>query len=214
METHRVLVADDHEDFRRGLEALLAATPALEVVGTAGDGAMAVALALDLQPDVVLMDLHMPRVNGIDATAQIVRSSPHIGVLVLTMMDDEESVFAAVRAGARGYLLKGARRGEIVRAVQAVGAGEVIFGPGIADRVMTYFSSARTRPAADAFPDLTERERVVLAMIAAGEENGEIARRLGLSIKTVRNHASNIFTKLQVAHRAQAIVKAREAGLG
>lgn len=214
MESHRVLVADDHEDFRRGLEALLAATPAIEVVGTAADGAMAVALALDLQPDVVLMDLHMPRVNGIDATAQIVQSSPHIGVLVLTMMEDEESVFAAVRAGARGYLLKGARRGEIVRAVQAVGAGEVIFGPGIADRVMSYFSSARSRPAADAFPDLTERERVVLGLIAEGKENGEIARQLGLSVKTVRNHASNIFTKLQVAHRAQAIVKAREAGLG
>ena len=165
MEPHRVLVADDHEEFRRGIEALLAATPAVEVVGTAADGALAVAMALDLQPDVVLMDLHMPRLNGIDATAQIVRSSPHIGVLVLTMMEDEESVFAAVRAGARGYLLKGARRAEITRAVQAVGAGEVIFG-------------------------------------------------LDLSIKTVRNHASNIFTKLQVAHRAQAIVKAREAGLG
>lgn len=214
MESHRVLVADDHDDFRRGLEALLAAAPSVEVVGTAADGAMAVALALELQPDVVLMDLHMPRVNGIDATAQIVRSSPHIGVLVLTMMEDEESVFAAVRAGARGYLLKGARRGEIVRAVQAVGAGEVIFGPGIADRVMTYFSSARTRPVGDAFPDLTERERVVLGLIAEGKENGEIARQLGLSVKTVRNHASNIFTKLQVAHRAQAIVKAREAGLG
>lgn len=214
MDRHRVLVADDHEDFRRGLEALLAATPAVEVVGTAADGAMAVALALELQPDVVLMDLHMPRVNGIDATAQIVQSSPHIGVLVLTMMEDEESVFAAVRAGARGYLLKGARRGEIVRAVQAVGAGEVIFGPGVADRMMAYFSSARRRPAADAFPDLTERERVVLGLIAEGKENGEIARQLGLSVKTVRNHASNVFTKLQVAHRAQAIVKAREAGLG
>ena len=215
MESHRVLVADDHEDFRKGLEALLSATPAVEVVGTAADGAMAVALALDLQPDVVLMDLHMPRVNGIDATAQIVRSSPHIGVLVLTMMEDEESVFAAVRAGARGYLLKGARRGEIVRAVQAVGAGDVIFGPGIADRMMAYFSSGhRGRPAADAFPDLTERERVVLGLIAEGKENGEIARQLDLSVKTVRNHASNIFTKLQVAHRAQAIVKAREAGLG
>ncbi|MFC7361412.1 response regulator [Nocardioides astragali] len=214
MESHRVLVADDHEEFRRGLEALLAAAPAIEVVGTAADGAMAVALALELQPDVVLMDLHMPRVNGIDATAQIVQSSPHIGVLVLTMMEDEESVFAAVRAGARGYLLKGARRGEIVRAVQAVCAGEVIFGPGIADRVMSYFSSARSRPAAGAFPDLTERERVVLGLIAEGKENGEIARQLGLSVKTVRNHASNIFTKLQVAHRAQAIVKAREAGLG
>lgn len=214
MDIHRVLVADDHEDFRRGLEALMAATPAVEVVGTAGDGAMAVALALDLQPDVVLMDLHMPRVNGIDATAQIVRSSPHIGVLVLTMMEDDESVFAAVRAGARGYLLKGARRDEIVRAVQAVGAGEVIFGPGIADRVMTYFSAARRRPVADPFPDLTDRERAVLGLIAAGKENGEIARQLAVSVKTVRNHSSNIFAKLQVAHRAQAIVKAREAGLG
>lgn len=214
MDTHRVLVADDHEEFRRGLEALLAAAPGLEVVGTAGDGAMAVALALDLQPDVVLMDLHMPRVNGIDATARIVQSSPHIGVVVLTMMEDEESVFAAVRAGARGYLLKGARRGEITRAVQAVGAGEVIFGPGIADRVMAYFAGARSRPTADVFPDLTDRERVVLGLIAEGKENGEIARQLGLSVKTVRNHASNIFAKLQVAHRAQAIVKAREAGLG
>ena len=214
MDTHRVLVADDHEEFRRGLEALLAAAPGVEVVGTAGDGAMAVALALDLQPDVVLMDLHMPRVNGIDATARIVQSSPHIGVVVLTMMEDEESVFAAVRAGARGYLLKGARRGEITRAVQAVGAGEVIFGPGIADLVMAYFAGARSRPTADAFPDLTDRERVVLGLIAEGKENGEIARQLGLSVKTVRNHASNIFAKLQVAHRAQAIVKAREAGLG
>jgi DNA-binding NarL/FixJ family response regulator len=214
MDSQRVLIADDHDEFRHGLEALLAATPAIDVVGTAADGALAVAMALDLQPDVVLMDLHMPRVNGIDATAQIVRSSPHIGVLVLTMMEDEESVFAAVRAGARGYLLKGARRGEITRAVQAVGAGEVIFGPGIADRVMTYFAGVRTRPAADAFPELTDRERVILGLIAEGKENGEIARQLDLSIKTVRNHASNIFTKLQVAHRAQAIVKAREAGLG
>jgi DNA-binding NarL/FixJ family response regulator len=214
MDTQRVLIADDHEDFRKGLAALLAATPSVEVVGSAADGAMAVALALDLQPDVVLMDLHMPRVNGIDATAQIVASSPHIGILVLTMMEDEESVFAAVRAGARGFLLKGARRAEITRAVQAVGAGEVIFGPGIADRVMAYFSGVRSRPVADAFPDLTDRERVVLGLIAEGRENGEIARQLGLSVKTVRNHASNIFTKLQVAHRAQAIVKAREAGLG
>ena len=196
MEPHRVLVADDHEEFRRGIEALLA-----------------VAMALDLQPDVVLMDLHMPRLNGIDATAQIVRSSPHIGVLVLTMMEDEESVFAAVRAGARGYLLKGARRAEITRAVQAVGAGEVIFGPGIADRMMAYFAGARSRPTADAFPDLTDRERVVLGLIAEGKENGEIARQLDLSIKTVRNNASNIFNKLQVAHSAQSIVKDREAGM-
>lgn len=214
MDSHRVLIADDHEEFRRGLEALLAAAPAIEVVGTAGDGAMAVALALDLQPDVVLMDLHMPRVNGIDATAQIVQSSPHIGVLVLTMMEDEESVFAAVRAGARGYLLKGARRSEIVRSIEAVGSGEVIFGPGIAERMMTYFRTVRSRPAPEAFPDLTERERVILGRIAEGLDNATIARELSLSVKTVRNHSSNIFAKLQVAHRAQAIVLAREAGLG
>lgn len=213
-EALRVLIADDHDDFRHGLEALLSAAPSIDVVGTASDGAMAVALSLDLQPDVILMDLHMPRLNGVEATARIVQSSPHIGVVVLTMMEDQESVFAAVRAGARGYLLKGARRAEITRAVAAVGAGEVIFGPGIADQVMAYFAAARARPAADAFPELTERERVVLGLIAEGKENGEIARQLSLSIKTVRNHASNIFAKLQVAHRAQAIVKARDAGLG
>jgi DNA-binding NarL/FixJ family response regulator len=209
----RVLVVDDCESMRECVRLALARA-GMTVVGEAGDGAEALVLAAARQPDVVLMDLHMPRVNGIDATAQIVASSPHIGVLVLTMMEDEESVFAAMRAGARGYLLKGARRGEILRAVQAVGAGEVIFAPGVADRVMDYFLGVRNRPVADAFPDLTERERVVLGLIAEGKENGEIARQLGLSVKTVRNHASNIFTKLQVAHRAQAIVKAREAGLG
>lgn len=214
MDTLRILVVDDHDDFRLGLQALLDATANLEVVGVATNGETAVSMCLDLQPDVVLMDLHMPRLNGIEATERIVRSSPHIGVLVVTMMEDEESVFAAMRAGARGYLLKGARRGEILRAVEAVGAGEVIFAPGVADRVMDYFLGVRNRPVADAFPDLTERERVVLGLIAEGKENGEIARQLGLSVKTVRNHASNIFAKLQVAHRAQAIVKAREAGLG
>ena len=214
MERLRVLVADDPDDFRLGVEALLASTPTIEMVGHAADGQAAVDMAMDLQPDVVLMDLHMPRLNGVEATARIVQSSPHIGVLVLTMMEDEESVFAAVRAGARGYLLKGARRSEIVRSIEAVGAGEVIFGPGIADRVMTYFHSVRARPAVEAFPELTERERVVLGLIAEGKENGEIARQLSLSIKTVRNHASNIFAKLQVAHRAQAIVLARDAGLG
>jgi DNA-binding NarL/FixJ family response regulator len=214
MEPVRVLVVDDHEQFRQGVEALLSAAPSIEVVGHAGDGRSAVALALDLQPDVVLMDLQMPGLNGIEATEQIVRSSPHISVLVLTMMEDEDSVFAAVRAGARGYLLKGARRREVVRSIEAVGAGEVIFGPGIADRVMGYFRSARSRPAADVFPELTDRERVILGLIAEGKENMEIARQLSLSVKTVRNHSSNIFAKLQVAHRAQAIVLARDAGLG
>jgi len=213
-ETVRVLVVDDHDEFRKGLEALLGAANGVEVVGSAADGARAVDLALGLQPDIVLMDLQMPRLNGVEATGRIVASSPHISVIVLSMMDDEESVFAAVRAGARGYLLKGARRQEIVRAIEAVGAGEVIFGPGIADRMMTYFRGLRARPAAEAFPELTERERVILGRIADGLDNGEIARELGLSVKTIRNHASNIFAKLQVAHRAQAIVRAREAGLG
>jgi DNA-binding NarL/FixJ family response regulator len=213
MERLRILVADDHDEFRRGLQALLDAIPDMEVVGVATNGASAVAMALDLQPDVVLMDLHMPELNGIEATERIVGSSPHIGVLVVTMMEDEESVFAAVRAGARGYLLKGARRPEIVRSIEAVGAGEVIFGPGIAERMMTYFKGVRSKPAPELFPQLTDRERVVLSRIAAGLENAEIAAELGVSTKTVRNHASNIFAKLQVAHRAQAIVLAREAGL-
>jgi DNA-binding NarL/FixJ family response regulator len=213
-EAVRILVVDDHVEFRQGLEAMLGASDGVEVVGSAADGARAVDLALGLQPDIVLMDLQMPRLNGVEATGRIVASSPHISVIVLSMMDDEESVFAAVRAGARGYLLKGARRQEIVRAIEAVGAGEVIFGPGIADRMMAYFRGLRARPAAEIFPDLTERERVILGLIADGLDNGEIARQLGLSVKTVRNHASNIFAKLQVAHRAQAIVRAREAGMG
>ena len=209
----RILVVDDHDNFRHGMEAMLSAADAVEVVGSAADGRTAVDMALALQPDVVLMDLHMPGLNGVEATARIVTSSPHISVLVLTMMEEEESVFAAVRAGARGYLLKGARRTEILRALEAVGAGEVIFGPGIADRMMTYFRGIRTRPSADLFPQLTDRERLVLGRIAQGLDNGQIARELGLSVKTVRNHASSIFAKLQVAHRAQAIVLAREAGL-
>ena len=213
-EAVRILVVDDHDEFRKGLEAMLRAADGVEVVGSAADGARAVDLALGLQPDIVLMDLQMPRLNGVEATGRIVASSPHISVIVLSMMDDEDSVFAAVRAGARGYLLKGARRQEILRAIEAVGAGEVIFGPGIADRMMSYFRGLRARPAAEVFPELTERERVILGRIADGLDNGEIARELGLSVKTVRNHASNIFAKLQVAHRAQAIVRAREAGMG
>jgi DNA-binding NarL/FixJ family response regulator len=213
MDRLRVMVVDDHDSFRRGIEAMLAASDAVEMVGTAADGRTAVDLALELQPDVILMDLHMPRLNGVEATARIVQSSPHIGVLVLTMMEEEDSVFAAVRAGARGYLLKGARRSEILRSIEAVGAGDVIFGPGIADRMMRYFRGVRTKPTTDAFPQLTERERVILGRIAEGLENAQIARELGLSVKTVRNHTSNIFAKLQVAHRAQAIILAREAGL-
>jgi DNA-binding NarL/FixJ family response regulator len=213
MERLRILVVDDHADFRSGLEALIASNDAMELVGSVANGLEAVGNAMALQPDVVLMDLHMPLLNGVDATARIVGSSPHIGVLVLSMVDDEESVFAAIRAGARGYLLKGARRIEILRAIEAVGSGEVIFGPGIAERVVNYFQGVRARPVGELFPQLTVRERAVLGRIAAGLDNAEIARELGVSTKTVRNHSSNIFAKLQVAHRAQAIVMAREAGM-
>jgi DNA-binding NarL/FixJ family response regulator len=209
----RVLVADDQRVVRDGLLLLLSLLPGIEVVGAAVDGEAAVSQALSHAPDVVLMDLHMPRLNGIEATEQIVRSSPHIGVLVLTMMEDEESVFAAIRAGARGYLLKGARRSEIMRSIEAVGAGEVIFGPAIAERVTTYFRGAQAPAAAELFPELTDRERHVLRLIALGHDNAEIARELHLSVKTIRNHSSNIFAKLHVAHRAQAIVVARDAGL-
>jgi DNA-binding NarL/FixJ family response regulator len=209
----RILVADDHPLFRDGLRALLSSVPQLEIVDEATTGEEAVERALELQPDIVLMDLHMPGLNGIDATRRIAEASPHVGVLVLTMIDDDDAVFAAMRAGARGYLVKGSQQAEIVHAVRAVGAGEAVFGPAIARRLIEYFSfSAGRRP--QAFPQLTPREHEVLELIAQGESNQAIARRFTLSEKTVRNHVSTIFTKLRVADRAQAIVKAREAGIG
>jgi DNA-binding NarL/FixJ family response regulator len=209
----RVLVADDHPLFRDGLRSALASLDDAEVVGEAATGDAAIKSALELQPDVVVMDLQMPGANGIEATRRIIEASPHIGVLVLTMFEDDDSVFAAMRAGARGYLLKGAGEDEIVRAVRAVAAGEAVFGPAVAQRLMDFFASQPSGPP-PAFPDLTEREREILELVAQGESNQSIARRLFLSQKTVRNHVSNIFTKLHVADRAQAIVRAREAGLG
>jgi DNA-binding NarL/FixJ family response regulator len=161
-----------------------------------------------------VMDIQMPELNGIEATRQIVSRSPHIGVLVLTMFEDDDSVFAAMRAGARGYLLKGAGAGDIARAIRAVGSGEAIFGPDVARRVMEYFTTPRPELSVMAFPELTDREREVLELIAQGRNNAWIARHFVLSPKTIRNHVSNIFTKLQVADRAEAIVRAREAGLG
>jgi DNA-binding NarL/FixJ family response regulator len=213
MEPLRVLIADDHPLFRDGLRTLLASVPDAEVVGEAASGSEAIEHALELQPDVVVMDLQMPEVNGIEATRRIVEASPHVGVLVLTMFEDEDSVFAAMRAGARGYLLKGSSQDETVRAIQAVGSGEAIFGPGIAERLIAYFASAPSG-SPEVFPELTAREREVLELMAQGDNNAAIANRLVLSQKTVRNHVSNIFTKLRVADRAQAIVRAREAGLG
>ena len=208
-----VLVVDDHPLFLEGLSTLLHEPPEAEVVGRATNGADAVALAADLQPDVVVMDLHLPDINGVDATREIVGTSPHIAVLVLTMVSDDDSVFAAMRAGARGYLLKGADHDDIRRGVLAVARGEAIFGPGVADRVISFFAVRQTGGSSP-FPELTPRETEVLALVADGLSNDAIARRLLLTNKTVRNHLSNIFVKLQVTDRAEAIVRARRAGLG
>jgi DNA-binding NarL/FixJ family response regulator len=208
-----ILIADDHAPFRKGLGALFAATHDTELVGEAATGKEAVALAAEYQPDVILMDLHMPELNGIEATRQILATSPHIGILVLTMFDDDASVFAAMQAGARGYLLKGALKAEILRAVRTVASGEAIFGPAIAARLMNYFTALH-HPHATAFPELTEREREILALLAQHLTNPEIADRLGLSPKTIRNHISTILNKLQVANRHEAIARARAASLG
>jgi len=210
----RVLIADDHVSFRSGLRALLETAGDMAVVGEAGTGDEAVRKATTLQPDVVLMDLNMPGMDGLEATRRIVGTAPHVAVLVVTMYDDDDSVFDAVRAGARGYVLKGAQRAELLRAVRAVVAGEAIFGPGVARRLLASF--ARPRPAADVtlFPELTDREREILELVAQGRSNPEITADLGLSPKTVRNHVSNIFSKLQVRDRAEAIVRARQAGMG
>jgi DNA-binding NarL/FixJ family response regulator len=211
--TVRVLLVDDHPAFLEGLALLLADADDLAVVGRALDGEEACRLHAELAPDVVIMDLHMPRLGGIDATRRITEADPTTAVLVLTRVEDDDSVFAALRAGARGYILKGAGRDDVLRAISAVREGEAIFGPGVAQRILGYWANAASSPPV-AFPELTAREREVLELIAQGLNNAEIARRFVLSPKTVRNHISNIFTKLHVADRSQAIVRAREAGLG
>ncbi len=209
----QVLIVDDSEPFRQGLRSLLGATPDMALAGEAGTGREAIRLAERLQPDVILMDLHMPDVNGIEATREIVRTSPHIAILVLTMVDDDDSLFAAMQAGARGYLLKGGAKSEMLRAIRDVAAGAAIFSPAIASRMMSYFSRIRQQAGTDAFPELTEREREILQLMAQHLTNLEIAQQLHLSPKTVRNYTSNIFAKLQVADRAEAILRARDAGL-
>jgi DNA-binding NarL/FixJ family response regulator len=209
----RVLIADDHALFRYGVRAMLASEDDFEVSGEAATGEEAVELAAELAPDVILMDIQMPGINGIEATRRIVEKDPKVGVVVVTMFEENDSVFAAMRAGARGYVLKGADADEVIKVVRAVAEGEAHFGPDIARRLMGFFSSPgpETR---EAFPELTVREREVLDLVARGLGNAEIARRLYLSEKTVRNHVSHVFLKLQVADRPQAIVRAREAGLG
>ena len=213
METLRILVAEDHPLFRKGMISLLSSVSEFEVVGEAATGEEAVAHAAELQPDVVLMDLQMPNVNGIEATRRIVQESPSVRVLVVTLFEDDDSVFMALKAGARGYVLKDADEEEMVRAIRAVGRGEAIFSSAVAERVLAYFASPHPAPP-QVFPTLTDREREILHLIAQGHPNPAIAKQLHLSTKTVGNYVSNIFTKLQVADRAQAIISAREAGLG
>lgn len=213
MDRIRILLADDHVPFRQGLRALLRSEGDLEVVGEAATGEEAIVQAANLQPDVILMDLHMPGVNGLEATQTILSTSPHISILVLTMFEDDDSVFTALQAGAHGYLLKGALKAEILRAIRGVSHGEAIFGPAIAKRLMVYFNTPKPTahaPSVHAFPELTEREQEILILMTQHLTNLEIAERLVLSPKTVRNHVSNIFSKLQVVSRAQAIMRARD----
>ncbi|GAA1283198.1 DNA-binding response regulator [Planotetraspora silvatica] len=209
----RVAIADDHPMFRSGLRTLVEESPHLEFAGEAGDGEEALAICADTRPDVILMDIRMPGTSGVEATRRILAGQPAIGVLMLTMLEDDTSVFAAMRAGARGYILKGAAPDEIVRAVVAVAAGEAIFGAALATR-MAHFFATGPRGGAHPFAALSSRERDVLDLIAAGHSNAVIAARLALSEKTIRNNVSSIFAKLQVVDRPTAIVRAREAGLG
>lgn len=214
MDITRIIVADDHTLFRDGLRALFRSIPDVEVIGESDTGEAAIKKAADLQPDVILMDIQMPDMNGIEATRHIVQTSPQVGVIIVTMFEDDGSVFAAMRAGARGYILKGADQEEMLRAIRAVANGEALFGPAIATRLMSYFAAPKPDVAFQVFPELTDRERQVLELIAQGVNNQAIARQLTISEKTVRNHVSNIFNKLQVADRAQAIIRARKAGMG
>ncbi len=214
MDSIRLYIADDHQLFRDGLRALFLSIDDIDIAGEASDGQTAIDEIAQLQPDVVLMDIQMPGVNGIEATRKISSTSPHIGIIILTMFDDDDSVFAAMRAGARGYILKGADQHEMLRTIRAVSDGEALFGPEIANRLMEFFSGLSPQSPHEVFPELTEREHEVLELIARGSNNQEIADRLVIANKTVRNHVSNIFSKLQVADRAQAIIRAREAGMG
>ncbi len=213
-DTVRVLIADDHPLFREGMRGRLDRVADVAVVGEAASGDEAVELAHKLEPDVILMDIKMPGLNGIEATREIQQASPQICVLVLTMFEDDDSVFAAMRAGAKGYLLKDSGGEGVVHAIRAVASGEAVFGPGVAERIIGFFSAPRAVAPQRAFPELTEREEEVLALVAQGKSNREISRQLFVSLKTVRNHVSHILLKLQVADRAQAVIRARDAGMG
>jgi DNA-binding NarL/FixJ family response regulator len=214
MSAVRVVLADDHPMVRYGITAVLADAPEVEVVGEASDGVELLAAVEVHHPDVVVTDLDMPGMTGAEATQQLRQKHPDLAVLVLTLHEDDESLFAALRAGARGYLLKGADRAELVRAILSVAAGEAVYGAAVASRIVQFFTGAKQEYAAQVFPELTDRERDVLNLIAGGKRNSEIAAALGLSDKTVRNHVSNVLLKLQVPDRTAAALRARESGLG
>jgi DNA-binding NarL/FixJ family response regulator len=218
METIRLLISDDHALFREGLKALISATDDIELVGEAATGEEAVSMADLLQPDAVLMDINMPGVNGIQATREILHANPTTGIIMVTMLKDDASVFSAMRAGARGYVLKGAQYKDLLQTIRAVASGQALFGPAIATRIMGFFNTQGPKIKSvmpeEAFPELTPRELEVLELVARGASNSQIADKLVIADKTVRNHINSIFSKLQVADRAAAIIQARDAGFG
>ena len=218
MEQIKLLIADDHALFREGIRALLLAVPDIVCVGEAATGMEAVAQVTVTMPDVVLMDINMPDLNGVEAARQILKANPDMGIIMVTMLEDDASVFAAMRAGARGYVLKGSQHTEMLQAIRAVAQGQALFGTAVAGRIMRFFQSGSQLVTQsknmETFPDLTEREREVLELIAQGKNNSDIAKELVISPKTVRNHITSVFSKLQVAHRAEAIIRARQGGMG
>lgn len=210
----RLFVADDHTLFREGVRALLSATADIACVGEAATGEEAVRQIEALQPDVVLMDINMPGFNGIEATRRILCGHANVGIIMVTMLEDDASIFAAMRAGARGYVLKGANHRELLQSIRAVAQGQVLLGAAIATRMTQFFAKAQGIDTEQSLPELSEREREILELMSHHYTNPEIAQQLGIGDKTIRNHVSNIFNKLQVATRAQAIDKARQAGWG
>lgn len=214
MDDLRILIADDHPLFRDGIRLMLSTAPDMKLIGEATSGDEAVRLAAELQPDVILMDIKMPGINGIEATRQILQASPHIRILIVTMFEDDASVFTTMKVGARGYVLKDADKEDMLRAIRSVGRGDAIFSAEIASRLSDLFSSGNLTVPKEQFPTLTTREREILHLIVQGASNAEIADLLGLTSKTISNYISNIYSKMQVVDRDEAILRARETGLG